>query len=892
MKIDVNLEREVNSIIRKHIDEYMHRNNDDDMFLNEADLFFDRNVQLMSPFDPDGSRYSWGSGSSVRGSKFYEELRLAKEEREVDFIYGKYIQKFFKEQITHPFKCDGLINTETASGKKLKIIFEYKYDLDFKKKKDIAEVLVQVVYYLKKFENNGQPLPNICFIGDINECFVIHTDVLNKYLDEPVDWNSAPSSAKFTNGMLVSKIAADKDINPFVFQIDEKFKMSDVIERISDLAENVQRHIHITSHNIGSIYEYFCDRVLIDKNKISTKDSVAIFIGVLTDKEEYYMHPRKKNTLVATPLNMEVGVKSDALDAFFSYFTENYSVAERRVFSGIADRLIEDTDRRKSGDFWTPTKWVDYAHQRISEVVGDNWKNEFVVWDNCAGTCNLTRDYKFKELYISTLFDSELQMGKKFNREAEHFQFDFLNDFIPMPGELIKSDCKLPDGLLDAFEQNKKIMFLINPPYATGVDSSRGQETKTGTAINATNRNMIADGYGKSAQNLYTQFLYRIEKIKQGYDLTNLYICIFCPTLFMTGGSFDKFRKFFLKDFDYVSGFQFQASHFADVASNWGIGFTIWKSGVSVDKENFELDVCDVDKSSYTGDVEIKDQKCLYNLDYSQPLRDWAIEPVKKLKTFDMPNVSSGVSIKNSSGSFGKIFINAIGYLLSASNNIDKNAQHVALFTTAYSNGHGFGINKDNFDRVVVSFSARRLIIADWTNWTDEYLAPDESHPDYKEFVNDSVVFSLFESKSNQSSLRSVEYKDKSWDIKNEFFWLSTSTMQKLAEKFDNDDCYDDALTSDERFVYKYLQNITLSKEAQAVLDYATKLVYQSFEFRQMFDDDYPDYQINNWDCGYYQLKALWKAYMPEELAKFRTLFNNLANKMRPMVYELGFLKK
>ena len=59
MKIDVNLEREVDSIIRKHIDEYMQLNNDD-MFLNEADLFFDRNVQLMSPFDPDGSRYSWG----------------------------------------------------------------------------------------------------------------------------------------------------------------------------------------------------------------------------------------------------------------------------------------------------------------------------------------------------------------------------------------------------------------------------------------------------------------------------------------------------------------------------------------------------------------------------------------------------------------------------------------------------------------------------------------------------------------------------------------------------------------------------------------------------------------------------------------------------------------
>lgn len=442
-----------------------------DEHLNEDDLFFDRKQQLMSPFDPDGMRYS---GGGTRRNKFYEGMQACTEEREVDYVYDKYLQKFFKTQITHPFKCDGLINTETANAKKLKVIFEYKYDLNFKRKTDIAAVLVQVVYYLKKFENSGQPLPNICFIGDKNECFVMHTDALSKYLDEPCDWSSSPSGAKFTNSSLMGKIASDKDINPFVFVIDENFRMQDVIDKIQDLAENVQRHIHITEHNIQSIYEYFCERVLINGDKLNTKDSVALFIGVLTDKNNYYMHPRKRNVLVAQQMNKEFPVKADALESFFSYFNEDYSMAEKRVFAGIADRLIEDTDRRKSGDFWTPTKWVDYAHQRLDETLGDNWRDEFVVWDNCAGTCNLTRDYKFKELYISTLFDSELQMGIRFNKEAEHFQFDFLNDYIPNPNELYSGETKISDGLLEAFEQNKKILFLINPPYASGVDSHRG----------------------------------------------------------------------------------------------------------------------------------------------------------------------------------------------------------------------------------------------------------------------------------------------------------------------------------------------------------------------------------------------------------------------------------
>ena len=45
-----------------------------DDHLNEDDLFFDRKQQLMSPFDPEGMRYSGGGGGSTRRNKFYEEM--------------------------------------------------------------------------------------------------------------------------------------------------------------------------------------------------------------------------------------------------------------------------------------------------------------------------------------------------------------------------------------------------------------------------------------------------------------------------------------------------------------------------------------------------------------------------------------------------------------------------------------------------------------------------------------------------------------------------------------------------------------------------------------------------------------------------------------------------
>lgn len=216
----------------------------------------------------------------------------------------------------------------------------------------------------------------------------------------------------------------------------------------------------------------------------------------------------------------------------------------------------------------------------------------------------------------------------------------------------------------------------------------------------------------------------------------------------------------------------------------------------------------------------------------------------------------------------------------------------MALFTAPPSHPGSFGINKDNFEKVNVLYSARKLITSDWINSKDEFLVPNTKHLSYKEFLNDSIIFDLFHIHNNCSSLRNVEYKDKTWEIKNEFFWMSRDEIMKLADENNNEYCYEDAVTSKDRFVYNYLQNVTLSPEAQAVLDAANKLTVDSFQFREAFDADNPDYQINNWDCGYYQMKKLWTEYMPEEFREFRLLFNALADKMRPMVYELGFLKK
>ena len=92
----------------------------------------------------------------------------------------------------------------------------------------------------------------------------------------------------------------------------------------------------------------------------------------------------------------------------------------------------------------------------------------------------------------------------------------------------------------------------------------------------------------------------------------------------------------------------------------------------------------------------------------------------------------------------------------------------------------------ENFDRVVSYHAARRLITgqyATWINCKDEYMIPNTEHPDYAQWQADCIVYSLFNTASNQSSLRSIEYNGKTWNIFNEFFWMSREDIYSLAQE-------------------------------------------------------------------------------------------------------------
>jgi len=337
----------------------------------------------------------------------------------------------------------------------------------------------------------------------------------------------------------------------------------EVVDSVLKINAGVVRLIRITEHNVDTVFRYFQDRVL----KGQENNAVGIFLSVLVNRAENFLHPEKTSTLVTKDYG-NVSVDGKKFEAFFQHFNKDLKPSEKEQLVSICDRLLQDEKRRREGAFFTPTPWVDKGHEYTSGILGEHWKDEYVVWDCAAGTGNLTRDYRFKELYSSTLLADDINIMKqsRINEGAERFVYDFLNEE------------SLPEGIQKAFEEKRKVCFFINPPYGTANNmGTKEGDHKGGIALTRMNEVMKKDKIGACSQQLYAQFLYRILQLKKQYE-NEVVICLYSQPLFITGGSYKKFRSVLFKDFNYDGGFIFPASEFEGTTGKFGILFSVWKS--------------------------------------------------------------------------------------------------------------------------------------------------------------------------------------------------------------------------------------------------------------------------------------------------------------------------
>ena len=251
--------------------------------------------------------------------------------------------------------------------------------------------------------------------------------------------------------------------------------------------------------------------------------------------------------------------------------------------------------------------------------------------------------------------------------------------------------------------------------------------------------------------------------------------------------------------------------------------------------------------------------------------------------------MTSAIGVKQKG--YAGIICGSLGFMHNNANNVYHNQTLVGLYTSCFSAAHGFSILPENFRKVIALFTARKSIKPNWINCKDEYLVPNTEHPDYEQWNNDCLVYSLFNTSSQQSSLRQITYKGKKWDIINHFFFMSNTEMRDLANDAHFPEMYQDAVSfPEDRYVYNLLQETTLSPDAQEVLEAAKALVRASMSVRKDYSEENLKYHLGSWDAGFAQLKPMLKVYFKEEYDAFVALYKKFENRMREGVYEFGFL--
>ena len=114
-----------------------------------------------------------------------EQLKLSVTEKDVENIYRSEFRRLLPtSKITSPYNIDGLLE-----HKNVRSLLEFKFDVDLKSKRIQANIFTQIIYYLKRFEQNGQLLPSTLFVGDNNECFALETKQVAKFLNRNIDWD-------------------------------------------------------------------------------------------------------------------------------------------------------------------------------------------------------------------------------------------------------------------------------------------------------------------------------------------------------------------------------------------------------------------------------------------------------------------------------------------------------------------------------------------------------------------------------------------------------------------------------------------------------------------------------------------------------------------------------
>ena len=530
------------------------------------------------------------------------------------------------------------------------------------------------------------------------------------------------------------------------------------------------------------------------------------------------------------------------------------------------DLLVPQDVRERKGSYFTPRLWVELSQQYLAEHFGDNWQEEYYVWDCAAGTGNLLYGLSEKHrIFASTLDEADVRVMKEratngANLLPEHiFQFDFLNDEF--------SCGKLPKALLDIIqdeEKRKKLIIYINPPYAEAASAKTVTGTganKAGTSIGNRTYNLYKGRIGSACNELFAQFLVRIN-----HELSLCKIAEFSKLKTLQSSNFQEFRRLFRAKLEKI--FLAPADTFDNVKGKFPIGFKIWDTAIPEVFNHITADI--YDKSGFIGKRSIRPESSFINAWYSMHY------PKDKSKGF------TSIGIMNTRG------------------NDFQNAKYIRI-TTLDNRNHTNHITPDNLIASCIYLSVRHCIPATWINDRDQFASPYETWETDQEFHSDCLAYTLFHGQNRISSQEGINH----WipftekEVNAPTLFKSHFMTDFIAGKLYKEE----EPSSNELFEHEAPQQTLIprekmlfSPESTAVFDAGRTLWrYYFAQAGSKADPDAALYDIRLYfqgrdTKGKMNIDSPDAKYM-ELIGTLRQALKRLARKIEPKVYEHGFLR-
>lgn len=776
---------------------------------------------------------------------------------------------------------------------------------------DIPAMFVQLILTIGKARTFDKTMPP-AFVGafDFKKiAFVDYVNIQDIFFLNDFNWNVTPSNHDTKEFKLIKeRIESILKVKTYVFDYQKDEKELKTFIKNNVAKATTKSKIKIDKNNFIPIYLRWVEIVkpIIDVNwddlkKNNILDSDFYLADLFVDDHDTQTIDDDntiRDSLFVVFQNQGYKIAKENIKQMFDAtisikqketYQQFWKLYKRPPVKEFQDYIIERRDllvpqdiRERKGAFFTPRIWVELSQKYLTDYLGDNWQDEYYIWDCAAGTGNLLAGLTNKyNIYASTLDQADINvMHERIDHGANllknHvFQFDFLNDDFS----------KLPQSLQDIInneEKRKKLIIYINPPYAeatTAKTVTGTGENKAGVTTNFKINDYFKPKIGSATNEIFALFMAIIYEKIPGCILGQ-----FSKLKFVNGSNFKKFKEFFLAK--YVGGFIVPAETFDNVKGKFPIGFTIWNTN-----EKSKIDIVKTDiyskKRNFTG------VKNFYG-DLPDNLNKW-------IKKFDDKTV------------------NGISFMGNPSPDFQHNSQLYLSLKKGIEHFNFYNFYKNNLFEGSIYFSVRNCIDATWLNDRDQYLFPKDGWQEDKEFQNDCLAFTLFHSQnritSSEGTNNWIPFTEQEVNAQERFeSHFMTDFISGKLKVANEDNLFTNVIADHEEQSGKQSNNkqiasttsrndkaLEFSTEAKTVFDAGRELwKYYHKMASQARNDNYNVnaslYDIREYfqgrnDKGRMNSKSDDETYM-QLIGELRSQLNILADKIKPKVYEYGFLKE